>query len=162
MVQSVIHSTTDRFGLFTSERTALLSKTDLSFYLTLNLFEGYEIFRSDPVHHLPISAAGYRPEHDKMLGKRFVAQMFRLRQLRKLEETAAQYSNLHVIAPLPCHPPLMFTFSKWMISPHVIHGAVFRVRRLETFKVQQYSKPASICPKNALILKSTLCFLSIV
>lgn len=121
MVQSVIHSITDQFGLFTSEGTALLSKAeDLSFYLNLNLFEEYEIFRSDPVHYLPVSAAGYRPEQDKMLGKRFLAQMFRLRQLWKLEETAAQHSNLHVIAPLLCQPSLMFIFSKWKISPSIL------------------------------------------
>lgn len=116
----------DQSGLFTSEGDALLSKTeDLFFYLILNLFEGYEIFRSDPVHCLPVSAAGYRSEHDKMLGKRFLAQMFRLRQLWKLEETAAQHSNLHVIAPLLCQPPLMFIFSKWMISPNVLPWCCF-------------------------------------
>lgn len=57
MVHSAVHSVTEQFGLFTSERTALRSKTrDFSFYLTLNLFEGYEIVRSDPVHYLCLSA----------------------------------------------------------------------------------------------------------
>lgn len=57
----------------------LISKTiSLSFYLTLNLFEGYDVLRSDLVHCPCLS--GYRPEHDKMLGKRLLVQMFRLPQ----------------------------------------------------------------------------------
>lgn len=56
MMHSAVPSITDQFGLFRSERTALLSKTrDFSFYLTLNLFEGYEIVRSDPVRYLCLS-----------------------------------------------------------------------------------------------------------
>lgn len=56
MMHSAVHSIIDQFGLFRSERKALLSKTgDFSFYLTLNLFEGYEIVRSAPVHYLCLS-----------------------------------------------------------------------------------------------------------